>query len=106
MRQSFVFMVVWIFVVIYQSAFLFHSLSQYRIAKGLEALYATRPPVTEEDKAQLESIVERKGHLFDTSVDGGVELVLIGALCFLHFIKWPVRERSKTEAAVKSPAKA
>jgi len=106
MRKSFVFLILWILLLIFRSESLFNALAQFRVAKGLQTVYMTPPPATDQGRANLESVIEQKRIFFNSSVDAGVELILLGALCAVYFIKWPDSgNRNSARVIENSPAK-
>ena len=96
LRKSFIFLTLWTLLVLCQAGDILDLINQYRAITGAERLITLPPPLEAQSQMQLlEQLTERRNEVASSAVETGVELLLLGGLCWVFF---QVRKQATSDA--------
>jgi hypothetical protein len=94
MRTHVLFLILWILLLLSSGVEVLSELSQYRLTAGMESIMRGPPNPRGDDNAELDALLKQKQQHLLSVADAGVEILLLGGVCFCFFRAWGIRRES------------
>ncbi len=94
MRTHILFLILWILLLLSRVGEMLYSLGQYRVTSSLESIMRAPPRPRGDDDEQLRALLKQKQEHLESGIEAGVEILLLGGVCFCFFKAWGNRKES------------